>query len=158
MTPVYVGLGGNQPSTREHFSRARDRLGDHAHVSGASSVLRTDPWNVEATSPFLNQVLELRNVKSSPEPFLGILLELESELGRDRSNDPNRCIDLDLLYYGPVVRREPELRLPHPRAHRRPFVLKPMVELAPTFPHPILRETQTELLVKLHTTTNEDND
>lgn len=157
MTSVFVGLGGNTSATRENFSRARDRLGDYGNVAGASSILRTEPWNVEASDPFLNQVLRLRKVGPSPEQLLTLLLELESELGRDRSNEPNRAIDLDLLYYGSQIRRKREFRLPHPRAHRRPFVLKSMVELAPSFVHPVLGRTQTELLVKVRKRTHEDN-
>ena len=106
---------------------------------------------------FLNQVFELKEVAMSPEQLLTVLLDLETELGRDRSNEPDRVIDLDLLYYGSVIRREPRLRLPHPRAHRRPFVLQSMVELAPSFLHPVLVRTQTELLVKVRDKTHEDN-
>lgn len=157
MTSVFVGLGGNTPSTREKLSAARDCLSDYGTVAGTSSILRTEPWNVNASDPFLNQVLELRNVGPSPEQLLSRLLEIESDLGRDRSNEPDRTIDLDLLYYGSHIRRTPKLRLPHPRAHRRPFVLKPMVELAPSFVHPVLGCTQTELLVKVREETNEDN-
>lgn len=157
MTSVFVGLGGNAPSTQESFTKARDRLSDYGTVAEASSILRTEPWNVDASDPFLNQVLELRKVDPSPERLLSLLLEFESELGRDRSNEPDRVIDLDLLYYGSLIRRQPELRLPHPRVHRRPFVLQSMVELAPTFLHPVLGLTQTELLVKVRKRIHEDN-
>lgn len=144
-----MGLGGNTASTREAFARARDRLTEHGTVSRASSVLRTDPWEVDTTNAFLNRILELRDVDPTPEQLLSVLLNLETELGRDRTNEPDRVIDLDLLYYGSVVRRRPFLRIPHPRAHRRPFVLESMVELEPTFLHPVLKRTQTEMLAKV---------
>jgi 7,8-dihydro-6-hydroxymethylpterin-pyrophosphokinase len=39
--------------------------------------------------------------------------------------------------------------LPHPRLHERAFVLVPLVELAPTWLHPLLRRTAQELLADL---------
>jgi 2-amino-4-hydroxy-6-hydroxymethyldihydropteridine diphosphokinase len=42
-----------------------------------------------------------------------------------------------------------ELRVPHPRIHRRSFVLRSMVERAPQFVHPVLRRTQRQLLDRI---------
>jgi len=36
-----------------------------------------------------------------------------------------RTLDLDLIIYGDEVSDDPELTLPHPRAHERAFVLAP---------------------------------
>jgi len=40
-----------------------------------------------------------------------------------------RTIDIDLIDFGGIVRDTPELTLPHPRAHLRDFVLKPLQEI-----------------------------
>jgi 2-amino-4-hydroxy-6-hydroxymethyldihydropteridine diphosphokinase len=56
------------------------------------------------------------------------LLALEKRLGRARRgvrNEP-RVIDLDLIAYGATRMRTPALTLPHPRAHEREFVMKPL--------------------------------
>jgi len=62
---------------------------------------------------------------------------IESRLGRPRArrNGP-RTIDLDLLFYGDDVVERPGLTLPHPRYAERPFVLVPLVEVAPALVDP----------------------
>ena len=43
--------------------------------------------------------------------------------------DPSRTIDIDLVDFGGQVINTPELTLPHPQAHLRPFVQEPLKEL-----------------------------
>jgi 2-amino-4-hydroxy-6-hydroxymethyldihydropteridine diphosphokinase len=42
-----------------------------------------------------------------------------------------RTLDLDLIDYAGVTSEDPELTLPHPRAHERAFVLVPWLEADP---------------------------
>ena len=65
------------------------------------------------------------------------LQAIEHAHGRERPyvNAP-RTLDLDLLLYGEVVVDTPRLRVPHPRLHRRAFVLRPLLELAPALSAP----------------------
>ena len=42
-----------------------------------------------------------------------------------------RPLDLDIIVYGDVVSDDPELILPHPRAHERAFVLAPWHDIDP---------------------------
>jgi len=61
------------------------------------------------------------------------LQALEKKFGRRPkkvSNEP-RPLDLDLIAFGNEVRHTPQLVLPHPRAHRRRFVLQPLAQIAP---------------------------
>jgi 2-amino-4-hydroxy-6-hydroxymethyldihydropteridine diphosphokinase len=62
-----------------------------------------------------------------------MLQGLEREFGRPpkRVHNEARPLDLDLIAFGDEVRNTPELRLPHPRAHARRFVLEPLAEIAP---------------------------
>ena len=96
---------------------------------------------------YLNTVACLDSAITEPMTLLEELLRIELRLGRDRSAGRNapRTLDLDLIamegHRGswrwptpPDLRAlgpELELRLPHPRASRRPFVLDPLQALEP---------------------------
>ena len=49
---------------------------------------------------------------------------------RDQRWGP-RTLDVDVIVYGDEVSGDPELTLPHPRAHERAFVLAPWHDLEP---------------------------
>ena len=87
----------------------------------------------------------------SPESLLVDLLELEMQIGRERSglvNEP-RKIDLDLISFGMETRNAESLILPHPRVFERQFVLSPLKEIAPDFILPGQNKSVTELLKDL---------
>ena len=77
-------------------------------------------------------------------------MEIEATCGRERSV-PNaaRTLDLDIIAIGGMVRTAPDPILPHPRAHLRAFVLLPLMDVAPTWVHPLFGKTAEELLADL---------
>jgi len=100
-----------------------------------SSLWVTTPVACPPGSPmFINAVAGLlMEPGETPESLLDRLQEIEREFGRHREmvvNEP-RTLDLDLLAFGQETRSTASLVLPHPRAHRRRFVLAPWDEIAP---------------------------
>lgn len=147
---LLIALGSNLGNRKQALRDARRSLAQQYEPVQKSSVRNTKPHGVDTERPFLNQVVEYRD-PSTPTPCALIedILDREQELGRNRDqHGPDRRIDIDVLYWGSVVVRG-EPTLPHPRLHRRRFVLEPLVDLVPDFPHPIFGYTQEELFRKL---------
>jgi len=129
-----VSLGSNIEPRREYLKRAIDALSTlpETRLVRASSVFETEPVDVPpefAERRFLNQAVVFETKLSAPE-FSRRMHAIEDDLGRVRTvrNGP-RTIDIDLIDFGGLVLDTPELTLPHPRAHLRDFVLKPLEEI-----------------------------
>lgn len=135
MPDVYVGLASNvEPAA--HLTRAVAALARQFAPIACSSVYRSpalggsgrDYWNMVAR--FATDAA-IDDVRAS-------FARIESAEGRDRSHADRCTLDLDLLLYGRRV--DAERRLPRADILRRPFVLAPLAELAPTLGHPVTGE------------------
>lgn len=144
---TYIGLGSNLGDRQMNLANARKGLLDLGRVTAESSIYETEPWGVNGPQPdYLNQVVRLVTTMT-PRKLLGSLLDIEAHLGRTRSakrGEP-RLIDLDLLLYGADCVDEPDLVVPHPRMHERPFVLAPLAEIAGRMLVPGTSKTVAEL-------------
>jgi 2-amino-4-hydroxy-6-hydroxymethyldihydropteridine diphosphokinase len=153
-TKVIIALGSNLGDSRRIILEAMARLqtfSDQPILK--SSLWQTTPANCPPNSPlFVNAVVGFAPQKNeTPESLLQKLRALEKELGRPPKkvlNEP-RSLDLDLIAFGTETRNSPELILPHPRAHRRRFVLQPLSEIAPDFILPGQSKTISQLLAEL---------
>ena len=107
---------------------ACERFGD---VLAVSPTYRTAAIGVTDQPDFLNLVAQL-DTPLGPAELLAGLQAIEAEFGRvrDRRWGP-RTLDLDLISYDGVESDDPALELPHPRAHEREFVLRPLADIAP---------------------------
>jgi 2-amino-4-hydroxy-6-hydroxymethyldihydropteridine diphosphokinase len=85
-----------------------------------------------------------------PAVLLSHLMAVETACGRQRSTvNAARTLDLDIIAIGDLVRTAPDPILPHPRAHKRAFVLAPLADVAPRWIHPVLGRTAAALLADL---------
>ena len=127
---AWVGIGANLGDAAATVAAAIDAIGrlPTTRLLARSSLWRTAP--VDATGPdFVNAVAAVET-RLEPHRLLHELLQLELAQGRQRPfpNAP-RTLDLDLLLYGDQVIEDAQLTLPHPRMHRRTFVLAPLAEI-----------------------------
>ncbi len=129
---AYVGVGANLGDAQRTVRAAFDALAQlpGATLAGVSRLYRTAP--VDADGPdFVNAVAAL-DTELGPTELLAALQAIESSFGRRRPyRHAPRTLDLDLLLHGESVVETATLTLPHPRLHRRAFVLRPLLELAP---------------------------
>lgn len=147
-----IGLGSNLGDRLENLRAARAQLPLPADERPLSApVFETVPVGCEpGAGPFLNTVVEI-TWNGTPETLLAELTVVERRLGRpaDHARNVSRTLDLDLLYCGDLVRDSAALILPHPRLHRRRFVLAPLAALRPDLRLPGQTCTVTELLAGL---------
>ena len=152
MVTVYVGIGSNVGDSARHCEDALAALGrlPGTRLLAASPLYETEPEDGAGPQSFVNAVAGLETDRA-PEAFLAALQRLEARAGRpeERARGKNRTLDLDLLLYGDLVRQGPPLTLPHPRMHRRRFVLEPLCAVAPDALHPSLGCPVRDLLAAL---------
>lgn len=132
VTRAYVGFGGNMADPAQTLRAAAAEVGREAgRIAAASPIYRSLPVGVTDQPPFLNAVAAL-DTELGPDALLDVLLAVEAAHGRVRDvRWGPRTLDLDLVWFEGVVRDDPRLTLPHPRAHEREFVLRPLCDLAP---------------------------
>jgi 2-amino-4-hydroxy-6-hydroxymethyldihydropteridine diphosphokinase len=128
---AYISLGSNLGDSLQTLRRAAVALGALGAVVAASSVYETDPVGFTEQPAFLNAVVEL-DTTLEPLPLLDALLAIEADSGRERGiRFGPRTLDLDLIWYDGLQLESDRLTLPHPRAHEREFVLRPLADIAP---------------------------
>ena len=76
---------------------------------------------------------------------------VQSNAGRNHNAERfgPRILDLDIIMYDDFVINSPELIIPHPRMHKRRFVLKPICDIDPYIVHPVLKRDMQYLLDRL---------
>jgi 2-amino-4-hydroxy-6-hydroxymethyldihydropteridine diphosphokinase len=130
---VVLSLGSNLGDRLANLQRGIDLLcsGDSLRCTAVSGVYETAPVGGPPQEDYLNAVL----LAVSALPGTEILRRgqaVESALGRVRAERWGpRTLDVDVIASGTERSSDPELTLPHPRAHERAFVLAPWLELAP---------------------------
>ena len=100
-------------------------------VLAISPVYETAPVGGPPQPDYLNAVL-LIQTGLPPRDLLDALHAIEAGFGRVRAERFGpRTLDIDIISYQGQVSDDPELTLPHPRAHERLFVLLPWSDLDP---------------------------
>ncbi|GLK06648.1 2-amino-4-hydroxy-6-hydroxymethyldihydropteridine diphosphokinase [Streptosporangium carneum] len=130
---VVLALGSNLGDRFETLQGALDSLFDTPELEfvAVSPVYETDPVGGPEQGPYLNAVV-IANSGLEPRTLLDRAQSVENAFGRVRAERWGaRTLDVDLITVGDVVADDPELTLPHPRAHERAFVLVPWVRADP---------------------------
>ena len=132
MSQYYISVGSNMGDRLSHIRYAAMALEKHAiEVLAKSRIYETVPWGNTDQDLFLNAAF-LVEWDGKPDILLRELLIIERERGRRRSSKwAPRTLDLDLIFAENVVSNTDKLRLPHPLALQRAFVLIPLADINP---------------------------
>jgi 2-amino-4-hydroxy-6-hydroxymethyldihydropteridine diphosphokinase len=132
-----LSLGANLGERFTSLQGAVNALADtpDVWVTGVSPVYETEPVDCPPGSEdFLNAVV-LIDTTLAASRLLDRAHAIEDAFGRERGegvevNAP-RTLDVDVIVVGDRRSNEDDLRLPHPRAHERAFVLQPWLDVEP---------------------------
>ena len=146
---AFVSIGSNLGDKIENCRRAvKELMADgRSALIRSSSLYRTSPVDFSDQDWFVNLVVK---IKTSLDPFelLGKAKSIEKAAGRTDSavRFGPRVLDLDIIFFDSRVIRTDSLEIPHPRMHKRRFVLKPICDIEPTMMHPLLGRDVRSLL------------
>ncbi|MEJ6544255.1 2-amino-4-hydroxy-6-hydroxymethyldihydropteridine diphosphokinase [Brachybacterium paraconglomeratum] len=126
--PAVLALGSNLGDREAHLRGALDVLASHpgTEISWTSPVLETAPvGGPDGQGAYLNAVVGV-TTELGPHDLLALAHRAERAAGRQRLvRWGERTLDVDVIAYGDWRSEDPDLTVPHPRAHERAFVLGP---------------------------------
>ena len=152
---VFLSIGSNLGNKRKNIELVKFNLEkNNIKIIKSSKNYETLSWPDKKKPKFINIVLRIKT-SLSPYDLMKKCLLIENELGRIRNKkyEPRTC-DIDIIDYdGKIIRKSnnENLTLPHPKMHRRNFVLLPLFEIAKTWIHPIKKITIKKLVNTLET-------
>jgi 2-amino-4-hydroxy-6-hydroxymethyldihydropteridine diphosphokinase len=133
MAHAWLALGANIGDPLAQLEDAITRLNAAPRITivARSTIIVTAPWGKTDQNDFHNMALAVET-DSTPEALLETCLAIERAMGRERLEHWGpRLIDIDIIAYEREVIDTDRLKLPHPLAHQRDFVLFPLREIAP---------------------------
>ena len=149
---AYISAGSNIGRKRKNCQKglAALEVSGESKIETCSPFYKTEPVDFKDQDWFVNCVA---SVATALDPFqlFDVLKRIERDAGRrqDSMRFGPRILDLDILLYDNCVLSLPELMIPHPRMHKRRFVLKPICDIDSDIVHPVLKKTMQQLLDRL---------
>jgi len=170
-TLILVGLGANLPSAAgqpgETLTAAIDLIAtEGVRITQVSSFYETTALPPSGQPNFVNGVFAAETSLTAKD-VLKLFQSIETKFGRKPGERWSaRTLDIDLLSYGETIlpnfgvweeicnSKDPaaileEPIVPHPRLHKRAFVMIPLLEVAPNWFHPCLKMTAGKLAESL---------
>jgi 2-amino-4-hydroxy-6-hydroxymethyldihydropteridine diphosphokinase len=119
-------LGDREETLRDAVALLDKRLG----VLAVSPVYETVPVGGPPQDDYLNAVVLTR--PATPAELIAAAREAEQAADRVRVvRWGPRTLDVDVIACGDLVSDDPEVTIPHPRAHLRAFVCVPWLDVDP---------------------------
>lgn len=133
MSKALIALGSNLGDSVNTLQQAISEISrlPQTQVDAVSNLYETAPVGGPEQNSFLNAAI-LISTSLEPRNLLAALHDIESVYGRTREIQWGpRTLDLDLIDYENFTSKTDELKVPHPLACERGFVLAPCADVAP---------------------------
>ena len=146
---VYLSIGSNLGNKRKNIELAKSNLFlNNIRIERSSSYYESLSWPETNNPKFYNIVLKV-STNLLPLDLINICKSIEIKLGRRKNakNAPREC-DIDIIDFN-SKKMSGHLILPHPRMHKRNFVLFPLFELDKTWKHPRTKRYIKSLILDL---------
>ncbi len=137
---AYISVGSNLGNKLENCRRGIQSLTrQNVWLKAQSCIYQTEPVDYADQDWFINYVVKIET-KLDPFQLLDLIQTIQRNAGRiqDEIRFGPRILDLDILLFDGVVINFERLIIPHPRMHKRRFVLKPLCDIDPAIIHPVL--------------------
>ncbi|MBS0966362.1 2-amino-4-hydroxy-6-hydroxymethyldihydropteridine diphosphokinase [Acetobacter okinawensis] len=149
---VLIAIGANLPLGERSALKSCEQAVQALRCVPGLELEAVSRWYESAPVPPSGQPVYVNGVARGvtslpPLALLDQLQAIETHQGRVRSV-PNaaRTLDLDIIDMEGVHIDTPSLSLPHPRAHERAFVLRPLHDVWPGWVHPLTHHSLEQML------------
>ena len=150
----YLNIGSNIGDRRDNLYRAVVALAAGTGGCAVSSIVESEPWGFESDNRFMNLGVSLCS-DMEPQQMLDRIHEIERCLGSASHRDEqggyiDRLVDIDIVAIDDLVIDTPTLQVPHPHLPERDFFLRPMMQIAPDWCHPVTGLTAAQMLESIN--------
>jgi 2-amino-4-hydroxy-6-hydroxymethyldihydropteridine diphosphokinase len=163
---IIIALGSNLSNKFGPPKPALQKAIQELEAAGIRTIRISNLYETEAHAyipqpNFLNAAITI-NTTLPADNLLQVLKRIEAEAGRPKEKSGKapyflwkpRPLDLDIVSYKGLICNwgahhlcgAMRVILPHPRAHERAFVLRPLTDIAPEWHHPVFGLTAAQLL------------
>jgi 2-amino-4-hydroxy-6-hydroxymethyldihydropteridine diphosphokinase len=149
---AYISAGSNMGDRLQNCRKGIEALSEigNCRILAQSRVYATEPVDYKDQDWFINLMVKLETAHD-PYQLLDHIEYIQQAAGRKQ--DPirfgPRILDLDIILYDNRIIESERLIVPHPRMHKRRFVLKPICDIDPAVIHPVLKKEVKILLEEL---------
>ncbi len=151
---IYLAIGSNLGDRYANIELAKKMLLlKNIYIKDTSSYYETPSWPNSSFPKFFNTVLKVKTDISIIDLFK-IIKNIEKKVGRKKTlkNHPRIC-DIDIIdFNGKNLKIEfngQKIETPHPKMHKRNFVLFPLLEIEKNWKHPIKKTKIQDLIENL---------
>lgn len=133
---IFLSLGSNLGDKYANLMFALYELSKHPHIwiRKKSFIYESKPMYMHDQPNYYNMVVEI-DTNLEPLDLLNHIKKIEIKSGRTTSKIKNmpRTLDIDILAIDDLLIRSEVLNIPHMHIKERRFVLKPWLDIAPSY-------------------------